>query len=136
MRLKGERGDAPILIYILMPVVGLCAIMATLLVFTFQAVKSHEGLEGHPGVLRITAELKSQVDSLNFQASENRRKIAIIEAKVDRLAVREASMGQAVKGMDTIPTIISRVSTLEAEMKAERETRISEMIHSEGGGKR
>lgn len=131
--MRSQSGTISVpLLAILMPIVGLTAIMATLLVFTFQALRAHESLEGHPGVLKITSELNSQIDGLSFQAGENRRRLSLLEEKLEKLEMADSAMGQEVKGLETIPPLISRVATIEAEMKTlkeSRDERVNDMVH-------
>lgn len=113
---------------------GLLAILATLLIFLFQQLRSHEDLEGHPGVLKITAAQQAQIDSLSFQAQENRRRLADLEVRTERLAEQDAHLAEQIRGMETIPSLVARMSTVEAGVKVLeqwRDERIRELIHPE-----
>ena len=112
-------------------IVAICAILATLMIFTIQTEKAHEAAEGHPGVLKITAGLTAQVASLEFQANENRRRLTLLEERLSVVDQAHARLTEAVRGMETIPSMMARVATIEAEVKMleqNRERRLGEII--------
>lgn len=104
------------------------------MIFLFQQLHSHESIEGHPGVLKITSALQAEVDSLSFQANENRRRLDKLEERTERLAEQDAHLAEQIRGMETIPSLVARISTMEADvhlLDTWRDERIRELIHPE-----
>ena len=112
-------------------IVAICAILATLMIFTIQTEKAHEATEGHPGVLKLAAGLTAEIVSLTFQANENRRRLTLLEERLSVVDQADARLTEAVRGMETIPSMMARVATIEAEIKMleqNRERRLGEII--------
>lgn len=117
-------------------IIAVAAILATLMIFLFQQLRNHEELQGHPGVLKITSKLKAQVESLSFQAAENRRRLALLEVRTEQLAEQDARMAEDLRTMETIPTLMARVATIESEVKILDQVRdewIRRQIHPTDG---
>lgn len=111
---------------------GLLAVLATLMIFLFNQLHNHESMEGHAGVLKITSAQQAEIDSLSYQASANRERLNKLEDRTERLAEEDARLAEAMRGMETIPSLVSRMSTTEANVQVLerwRDERIRQMIH-------
>ena len=110
------------------------AIIGTLMLFIFQQSFSHGALEGHPGVLKITSALQAEITGLKQQATERADRLAHIEEKQQRLLEENAKLSEQVRALDSIPTIVSRVATIESGMHfllLDRDRRIESLIRQE-----
>ena len=116
-------------------IVSIIAVIATLMVLMMKQLGDHASIEGHPGVLKITSSMQADITSLKRQADERAERLGHIEATQARILESQAGLAQKVVALDTMPTLVSRLATVESGMHfllADRDRRIGELVEHKG----